>query len=447
MFGCVDPKPGDLIEISRVGYQHWAIYVGSGYVIHLAPSDDLYQASTSSLMSALSEKAVVKKELLWSIVGDDTCCINNKYDHTYEPLPANKIVQEAEALLGKEIRYNLASENCEHFVTRLRYGRARSDQLCPLEADTENNTPSLVKMNDEEQNHSAFFIRVKNPAELDELKPGDLIEIFRSSCQHWALYVGDRKVVHLATECGDHLPDGTPNALAVLPDRAYVRKDWLEDVVRKDRYRVNNKHDETQPPLPLAKILWQAEELVGKEMPYTFNSPNCEHFVMELRYGAEMNEQDEIKPGDLIEIFRSCYQHWAIYVGEGKVVHLAPECDRLANGAASVLAVLSDRAYVKKDWLDVVVRKDQFRVNNKHDLTIPVLPLAKILQRAEELVGREMPYNLTSHNCEHFVMDLRYGVAMSDQVTEAIAVGTIGMMGVAAAMIRSAAKRRKHRYE
>ncbi|XP_072840166.1 phospholipase A and acyltransferase 3 [Pogona vitticeps] len=168
---------------------------------------------------------------------------------------------------------------------------------------------------------------------------------------------------------------------------------------------------------------------------------------MELRYGAEMNEQEEIKPGDLIEIFRSCYQHWAIYVGEGKVVHLAPECDRLANGAASVLAVLSDRAYVKKDWLEVVVRKDQYRVNNKHDPTHPPLPLSKILQRAEELVGKEMPYNLTSHNCEHFVMDLRYGVAMSDQVTEAIAVGTIGMMGVAAAMIRSAASRRRHRYE
>ncbi|KAM6435445.1 uncharacterized protein PHA67_000946 isoform 3-T3 [Liasis olivaceus] len=301
----------------------------------------------------------------------------------------------------------------------------------------------LAKMNEEEQNHSAFFIRVKNPAEPEELKPGDLIEIFHPSCQHWAIYIGDHQVVHLATEC-DHFADGSPNPLAILSERVYVKKDWLEDVVRKDRYRVNNKHDETHPPLPLSKILWQTEELIGKEMPYSLSSQNCENFVMELRYGPEMSEQEEIKPGDLIEIFRSCYQHWGIYVGEGKVVHLAPECDRLANGAASVLAVLSDRAYVKKDWLETVVRKDQYRVNNKHDHTHPPLPLTKTLQRAEELVGREMPYNLTSHNCEHFVMELRYGVAMSDQVTEAIAVGTIGMMGVAAAMIRSAAKRRKH---
>ncbi|XP_053134391.1 phospholipase A and acyltransferase 5-like isoform X2 [Hemicordylus capensis] len=310
----------------------------------------------------------------------------------------------------------------------------------PYSSDSEESSSDLLEMQDSPQDY--WSQRVNNK---EDLKPGDLLEIFRSSCQHWAIYVGDRKVVHLAAEY-DHLADGIPSAL-VLADQAYVKKDWLDDVVRKDRYRVNNKHDETYPTLPLAKILWQAEELVGKEMPYPPSSHNCEHFVMELRYGVDMNEQEAIKPGDLIEIFRSCYQHWAIYVGDGKVVHLAPECDRLANGAASVLAVLSDRASVKKDWLEVVVRKDHFRVNNKHDSTLPALPLTKILQRAEQLVGQEMPYNLTSHNCEHFVMDLRYGVAMSDQVTEAIAVGTIGMMGVAAAMLRSAAKRRKHRNE
>uniref|UniRef100_A0A8C3PD22 LRAT domain-containing protein n=1 Tax=Chrysemys picta bellii TaxID=8478 RepID=A0A8C3PD22_CHRPI len=146
----------------------------------------------------------------------------------------------------------------------------------------------------------------------------------------------------------------------------------------------------------------------------------------------------ELKPGDLIEIFRSCYQHWAIYVGDGKVVHLAPPCEHPMDGVASVLAALSDRAYVKKDWLEDVVRKDRYRVNNKHDETHPPLPVSKIVRRAEELVGREMPYNLTSHNCEHFVMELRYGVAMSDQV---------GVRGKDRASCQSMAQRRKHRKE
>ncbi|XP_015276038.1 PREDICTED: HRAS-like suppressor 3 [Gekko japonicus] len=143
-------------------------------------------------------------------------------------------------------------------------------------------------MNEEAQNHSAFFIRVKNPAERDELKPGDLVEIFRSAYQHWAIYVGDKMVVHLAAEC-DHLADGIP--LALTSSGAFVKKDWLEHVVRKDRYRVNNKYDETHSPLPLSKILWQAEELVGKEMPYDLTPHNCENFVLELRYGVDMNEQ------------------------------------------------------------------------------------------------------------------------------------------------------------
>ena len=32
-----EPQPGDLIEIFRGFYSHWAVYVGGGYVVHLAP--------------------------------------------------------------------------------------------------------------------------------------------------------------------------------------------------------------------------------------------------------------------------------------------------------------------------------------------------------------------------------------------------------------------------
>ncbi|XP_029141269.1 HRAS-like suppressor 3 [Protobothrops mucrosquamatus] len=154
--------------------------------------------------------------------------------------------------------------------------------------------------------------------------------------------------------------------------------------------------------------------------------------------------QEELKPGDIIEIFRSSCQHWALYVGEQQVVHLVTECEHFADGSPNPLVILSERVCVKKDWLEDVVRKDRYRVNNKHDETHPPLPLSKILWQTEELVGKEMPYSRSSQNCENFVMELRYGPEMSEQVTEAIAVGTIGMMGVAAAMIRSAAKWRKH---
>ncbi|XP_023604532.1 HRAS-like suppressor 3 [Myotis lucifugus] len=65
------PKPGDLIEIFRPGYQHWALYVGNGYVVHLAPPSEIAGAGSASLMSALTDKAIVKKELLSVVAGKD----------------------------------------------------------------------------------------------------------------------------------------------------------------------------------------------------------------------------------------------------------------------------------------------------------------------------------------------------------------------------------------
>ncbi|XP_051515033.1 phospholipase A and acyltransferase 3-like isoform X2 [Myxocyprinus asiaticus] len=123
------PEPGDLIEIFRVGYQHWAIYVGDGYVIHLAPPSEHAQAGAYSMMSVLYDKAIVKKEELWSVVGDDKFSINNLLDDKYEPRTFRDIIQEAQSLLGKELPYCVFRGNCEHFVTELRYGKPQSRQV------------------------------------------------------------------------------------------------------------------------------------------------------------------------------------------------------------------------------------------------------------------------------------------------------------------------------
>ncbi|XP_054426967.1 phospholipase A and acyltransferase 3 [Pteronotus mesoamericanus] len=124
-----EPNLGDLIEIFRPLYRHWAIYVGDGYVIHLAPPSEIAGAGAASLMSALADKAIVKKELLYHVAGRDRYHVNNKHDDKYSPLPPSKIVQRAEEQVGREVLYKLTSDNCEHFVNELRYGVARSDQV------------------------------------------------------------------------------------------------------------------------------------------------------------------------------------------------------------------------------------------------------------------------------------------------------------------------------
>ncbi|KAL4672306.1 hypothetical protein H8957_017068, partial [Semnopithecus entellus] len=122
-------RPGDLIEISRFGYEHWAIYVGHGFVVHLAPPSEIAGAGAASVLSALTNKAIVKKELLSAVAGRDNYRVNNKHDDRYRPLPSNKIVKRAEELVGQELPYSLTSDNCEHFVNQLRYGVSRSDQV------------------------------------------------------------------------------------------------------------------------------------------------------------------------------------------------------------------------------------------------------------------------------------------------------------------------------
>lgn len=123
------PEPGDLIEIFRGTYQHWAIYVGDGFVIHLAPPSEHAQAGAYSMMSVLCDKATVKKEELYEVVGNDEYCINNLLDDKYEPHSICAILRDAEGFLGRELPYCVFRGNCEHFVTELRYGKPHSRQV------------------------------------------------------------------------------------------------------------------------------------------------------------------------------------------------------------------------------------------------------------------------------------------------------------------------------
>ncbi|KAG8549953.1 hypothetical protein GDO81_018560 [Engystomops pustulosus] len=126
------PREGDLIEYSRPGYQHWAIYVGGGKIVHLMPLNALYNP-VDWLLGYLS---VVKEETFEAAAAfipnvPTTECyyrVNNKYDWRSRPFPPLQIVKAARKEVGKKKTYNLMENNCEHFVTGLRYGKGFSDQ-------------------------------------------------------------------------------------------------------------------------------------------------------------------------------------------------------------------------------------------------------------------------------------------------------------------------------
>uniref|UniRef100_A0A674H797 LRAT domain-containing protein n=1 Tax=Taeniopygia guttata TaxID=59729 RepID=A0A674H797_TAEGU len=148
--------------------------------------------------------------------------------------------------------------------------------------------------------------------------------------------------------------------------------------------------------------------------------------------------QDNCKPqpGDLIEIDRTGYQHWALYVGDGYVIHVTDEgATSLTLSSSSIRATT---AKVKKQLLKDVVGNDNWRVNNKYDHYYTPFPVKKIIQHAEQWVGRVVPYDVLNKNCEHFVTMLRYGEGVSDQVRNAAAgsaaAAAAGVAGVAGAI-------------
>ncbi|KAK5917110.1 hypothetical protein CgunFtcFv8_012028 [Champsocephalus gunnari] len=108
------------------------------------------------------------------------------------------------------------------------------------------------------------------------------------------------------------------------------------------------------------------------------------------------------KPGDLIKIFRGTYEHWAVYIGGNEVVHLIPPSGDDSNPFNSLMVLLDSN----KAERDIIVRE------------------------ACRMVGQELPYSLTSHNCEHFVTELRYGISQSRQVNRAAAIGGAAVVGV-----------------
>ncbi|NXO88142.1 HRSL1 enzyme, partial [Sitta europaea] len=114
-----------LIEIDRQLHQHWALYVGDGYVIHLTP------VGKQDLKLGIHDVQVftrkVKMQLLKEVVEKDSWRVNNESDEKHTSLPVEEIIRQAEGYIGKEIKYRGFGSNCEHFVKKLRYGDQVSD--------------------------------------------------------------------------------------------------------------------------------------------------------------------------------------------------------------------------------------------------------------------------------------------------------------------------------
>ncbi|KAK6167572.1 hypothetical protein SNE40_021566 [Patella caerulea] len=132
-----------------------------------------------------------------------------------------------------------------------------------------------------------------------------------------------------------------------------------------------------------------------------------------------LKDTDSLHIGDLIEIDRTIFSDWALYVGHNEVAHISGIDEDIPNGQAVV--EICELTAVAEDHL--------VRVNNKEvpakERNVTPLPVNVIMNTVTKLNGKTVPFNLMTRNYEHFVTEWKYGTGWSDQATTAISAMTM----------------------
>ncbi|NXJ08540.1 LRAT acyltransferase, partial [Odontophorus gujanensis] len=130
--------------------------------------------------------------------------------------------------------------------------------------------------------------------------------------------------------------------------------------------------------------------------------------------------------GDLLEVPRTLFIHFGIYLGENRVAHLMPDIlpaftddrrqiQRVVTNKRLILGVITKTASIRVDTVEDFAYGGSILVNHMDRLfKDQVLGSEEAARRAEKLVGTTA-YSLLWNNCEHFVTYCRYGAPVSFQ--------------------------------
>ncbi|XP_041634637.1 lecithin retinol acyltransferase-like [Cheilinus undulatus] len=145
--------------------------------------------------------------------------------------------------------------------------------------------------------------------------------------------------------------------------------------------------------------------------------------------GAGSGSCPRFQRGDLLEVPRTLFTHFGIYLGEDRVAHLIPDIlpaltadgrqiQRMVTNTRLLLGVVFKRASIRTDSVEDFAYGAGILLNHM-DRAVLRGPLQgeEVAQRAEKLLG-SVAYSLLWNNCEHFVTYCRYGTAQSLQTEQ-----------------------------
>ena len=146
-------------------------------------------------------------------------------------------------------------------------------------------------------------------------------------------------------------------------------------------------------------------------------------------------DPDLFKRGDLLEVPRTMFTHFGIYLGDGRVAHLIPDIlplitknkgaiGTMVSNTRLILGSIAKVASVRVDSVTDFAYGSEILVNHTDKLcSQPPLDGDEIGRRAEKMMG-SVTYSLLWYNCEHYVMYCRYGMAISYQTYQVGSRGT-----------------------
>ncbi|XP_066936751.1 phospholipase A and acyltransferase 1-like [Clytia hemisphaerica] len=117
-----------------------------------------------------------------------------------------------------------------------------------------------------------------------------------------------------------------------------------------------------------------------------------------------------LQPGDLIQvkgenIYQWFYSHFAVYIGNGEIVHVTePKVKREGS-----------KIWVLREKMVEAFAGRSVRKNNHLDDVFPVKRVQDIIREARGKVRQPWEYNFLTNNCEHFASQCRYGRRISLQ--------------------------------
>ncbi|XP_038568949.1 lecithin retinol acyltransferase a [Micropterus salmoides] len=150
---------------------------------------------------------------------------------------------------------------------------------------------------------------------------------------------------------------------------------------------------------------------------------DCED--QDQKRNAHRGQPPPLRRGDLLEVPRTIFTHYGIYLGDNKVAHLIPDIlPMLTNDKELISSVITNKrlilgciykcATVRVDTLEDFAYGSNILVNHFDKMKNQAFPNEAVAKRAEKLIGA-IPYSLLWNNCEHFATYCRYGSAASRQ--------------------------------